>query len=166
MTCIHKDSYAEAGRKGLNVLGYLMNQTVDELAEKIAAYREGRRAAGLDPAAGHVTTLLYTYLDDSLEKARETARGPLCDYLRSYLDNSQKKIEKQIGQMEVDQEDVDYLTNRSCNDYFNGKSLIGTAASCAVVVERLKSIGVDEIGCFVDFGVGAGDCLLYTSRCV
>ena len=159
MTCIHKDSYAEAGRKGLNVLGYLMNQTVDELAEKIAAYREGRRAAGLDPAAGHVTTLLYTYLDDSLEKARETARGPLCDYLRSYLDNSQKKIEKQIGQMEVDQEDVDYLTNRSCNDYFNGKSLIGTAASCAVVVERLKSIGVDEIGCFVDFGVGAGDVL-------
>jgi len=159
LTCIHKDSYAEAGRKGLNVLGYLMNQTVDELAEKIAAYREGRRSVGLDPAAGHVTTLLYTYLDESVEKARETARGPLCDYLRSYLDNSQKKIEKQIGQMEVDQEDVDYLTNRSCNDYFNGKSLIGTAESCAAVVEKLKSIGVDEIGCFVDFGVGAADVL-------
>jgi natural product biosynthesis luciferase-like monooxygenase protein len=159
LTCIHKDSYAEAGRKGLNVLGYLMNQTVDELAEKIAAYREGRRSAGLDPAAGHVTTLLYTYLDDSLEKAQQTARGPLCDYLRSYLDNSQKKIEKQIGQMEVDQEDVDYLTNRSCNDYFNGKSLIGTAESCAAVVKKLKSIGVDEIGCFVDFGVGAADVL-------
>jgi natural product biosynthesis luciferase-like monooxygenase protein len=159
LTCIHKDSYAEAGRRGLHVLGYLMNQTVDELAEKIAAYREGRRSAGLDPAAGHVTTLLYTYLDDSVEKARETARGPLCDYLRSYLDNSQKKIEKQIGQMEVDKEDVDYLTNRSCNDYFNGKSLVGTVASCAAMVERLKSIGVDEIGCFVDFGVGAADVL-------
>ena len=77
-----------------SVLGYLMNQTVDELAEKIAAYREGRRAAGLDPAGGHVTTLLFTYLDESDEKAREVARGPLCDYLRSYLDNSQKKIEQ------------------------------------------------------------------------
>ncbi|MCE0522901.1 MAG: aminotransferase class III-fold pyridoxal phosphate-dependent enzyme [Methylacidiphilales bacterium] len=159
MTCIHKESYAEAGRKGLNVLGYLMNQTVDELADKIAAYREGRRSAGLDPAAGHVTTLLYTYLDETVEKARETARGPLCDYLRSYLDNSQKKIEKQIGQMEVDQEDVDYLTNRSCNDYFNGKSLIGTTDSCSAVVEKLKSIGVDEIGCFVDFGVGPAEAL-------
>ena len=152
-TCIHKESYAEAGRSGLNVLGYLMNQTVDELAEKIAAYREGRRSAGLDPAMGHVTTLLYTYLDDSVELARETARGPLCAYLRSYLDNSGKKIEQQIGGMKVDEEDIDYLTNRSCEDYFNGKSLIGTAESCAAVVQRLKEIGVNEIGCFVDFGI-------------
>ncbi len=136
-----------------------MNQTVDELAEKIAAYREGRRAAGLDPAGGHVTTLLFTYLDESDEKAREIARGPLCDYLRSYLDNSQKKIEQRIGEVEVDKEDIDYLTNRSCDDYFNGKSLVGTVESCAAVVNRLKKIGVDEIGCFVDFGVESGKVL-------
>jgi iturin family lipopeptide synthetase A len=152
-TCIHKESYAEAGRKGMNVLGYLMNQTVDELGEKIAAYREARRAVGLDPATGHITTLLFTYLDDTVEKARAVARGPLCDYLRSYLDNSQKKIEKTVADMAVDQEDVDYLTNRSCDDYFNGKSLIGTPESCAVVLEKLTSIGVNEIGCFIDFGV-------------
>ncbi len=78
-TCIHKESYADAGRRGLSVLGYLMNQTVDELAEKIAAYREGRRAAGLDPAGSHMTRLLFTYLEETLEKAREAARGPLCD---------------------------------------------------------------------------------------
>ena len=159
MTCIHKESYAEAGRKGMNVLGYLMNQTVDELADKIAAYREARRSAGLDPAGGHVTTLLYTYLDASVEQAREVARKPLCDYLRSYLDNSQKKMEQQVGQMAVDEEDVDYLTNRSCDDYFNGKSLIGTTESCAAVVDRLKKIGVDEIGCFVDFGVDSPNVL-------
>jgi iturin family lipopeptide synthetase A len=158
-TCIHKESYSEAGRNGLNVLGYLMNQTVDELADKIVAYREGRRAAGLDPAGGHVTTLLYTYLDNSLHGAQQTARKPLCDYLRSYLDNSQKKIEKQVGQMEVDDDDVDYLTNRSCDDYFNGKSLIGTVESCEAVVDRLRKIGVDEIGCFVDFGVGSVEVL-------
>jgi iturin family lipopeptide synthetase A len=152
-TCIHQESYADAGRRGLNVLGYLMNQTVDELAEKIAAYREGRRAAGLDPAGGHITTLLFTYLDETVEKAREVARAPLCAYLRSYLDNSQKKIESQIGSMDVDQEDLEYLTNRSCDDYFNGKSLVGTVESCGEVVTRLKQIGVDEIGCFIDFGV-------------
>ena len=154
LTCIHKESYAEAGRKGLNVLGYLMNQTVDELAEKIAAYREGRRSVGLDPAAGHVTTLLYTYLDSTVEKARETARKPLSDYLRSYLDNSQKRVEKQVGEgAAVDEEDIEFLMNRACDDYFNGKSLIGTPESVAPVVARLHSIGVDEIGCFVDFGV-------------
>jgi iturin family lipopeptide synthetase A len=152
-TCIHLESYADAGRRGYNVLGYLMNQTVDELAQKIAAYREGRRGAGLDPAGGHVTTLLFTYLDENVDRAREVARKPLCDYLRSYLDNSQKKIEREVGQMEVDREDIDYLTNRSCDDYFNGKSLVGTVESCGEVVERLKKIGVDEIGCFIDFGV-------------
>jgi natural product biosynthesis luciferase-like monooxygenase protein len=153
-TCIHKESYAEAGRQGANVLGYLMNQTVDELAEKIAAYREGRRSAGLNPADGHVTTLLYTYLDETVEKAREICRAPLCHYLRSYLDNSQKRIEGQTGdKVEVDEEDIDYLTNRSCDDYFNGKSLVGTVESVAPVVAKMKSIGVDEIGCFVDFGV-------------
>jgi iturin family lipopeptide synthetase A len=154
-TCIHKESYADAGKRGLNVLGYLMNQTVDELADKIAAYREGRRGAGLDPAGGHVTTLLFTYLDETVAKAREVARAPLCAYLRSYLDNSQKKIESQVGEMTVEQEDIDYLTNRSCDDYFNGKSLVGTPESCAEVIARLKKIGVDEIGCFVDFGVPA-----------
>jgi iturin family lipopeptide synthetase A len=163
-TCIHQESYADAGRRGLNVLGYLMNQTVDELAGKIAAYREGRRSAGLDPAAGHVTTLLFTYLDESVEKAREVARGPLCAYLRSYLDNSQKKIEKQIGEMEIDKEDLDYLTNRSCDDYFNGKSLVGTVESCTAVVKRLTDIGVDEIGCFIDFGVASGQTLQSLQR--
>ena len=152
-TCIHRESYADAGRRGLNVLGYLMNQTVDELADKISAYREGRRAAGLDPAGGHVTTLLFTYLDESVEAAQAVARKPLCDYLRSYLDNSQKKIEREVGEMDVDQEDIDYLTNRSCDDYFNGKSLIGTVDSCGELIARLKKIGVDEIGCFIDFGV-------------
>ena len=112
-TCIHKESYADAGRRGLNVLGYLMNQTVDELAEKIGAYREGRRSAGLDPAGGHITTLLFTYLgrDGRPRRAKPPARRS-ATYLRSYLDNSQKKIEQQIGAMDVDQEDIDYLTNK------------------------------------------------------
>ena len=34
-----------------------------------------------------------------------------------------------------------------------GKALIGTPESCAAVVEHLREIGVDEIGCFIDFGV-------------
>jgi iturin family lipopeptide synthetase A len=154
LTCIHLESYKQAGKLGLNVLGYMMNQTVDELAEKIAAYREALRAHGHDPAAGHVTTLLFTYLDATVEKARETARPPLCQYLRSYLDNSQKRIEKQVGDdVEVDEEDIAYLTNRSCDDYFDGKSLIGTTESVAPVIARLREIGVDEIGCFIDFGV-------------
>ena len=166
LTCIHRESYAEAGRQGFNVLGYLMNQTVAELTDKIAAYREGRRMAGLDPADGHVTTLLFTYLDETVERAREISRGPLGAYLRAYLDNSRKKIEQERGEVELAEEDLRYLTDRSCDDYFNGKSLIGTAASCAEVVRTLAQIGVDEIGCFVDFGLEPAQVMASLERVV
>jgi hypothetical protein len=97
--------------------------------------------------------LLHTFVDADAEKAREQARKPLCDYLRSFLDNSQKRIESQGGQVAVDEEDMDYLLNRSFNDYVQGKALIGSPSSCAEVVDHLLEIGVDEVGCFIDFGI-------------
>jgi hypothetical protein len=138
---------------GVGVLGYLMNQKVEEVAEKIALYRESLIKHGHDPKIGHVTILLHTFVGADTEKAREQARKPLCDYLRSFLDNSQKRIESQGGQVAVDQEDMDYLLNRSFNDYVQGKALIGSPSSCAEVVDHLLEIGVDEVGCFIDFGI-------------
>ncbi len=153
LTCIHEDSFIKAGENGLNVLGYLMNQTINEVAAKIAKYREARARGGHDPETGHVTILVHTFLGDDPAAAREQARQPLCDYLRSFLDNSQKRIESQHGVVEVEESDIDYLLEKSFNDYVQGKALIGSPESCAAVVDRLREIGVDEIGCFIDFGV-------------
>ncbi len=153
LTSIHADSYEKAGELGVGALGYLMNQSVDELADKIRRYREALLRHGHDPARGHVTILLHTFVGSDVAKTREQARKPLCDYLRSFLDNSQKRLESERGPVNVDEEDVDYLLNRAFNDYVEGKALIGTAESCAKVVEHLHSIGVDEIGCFLDFGI-------------
>ncbi len=88
-----------------------------------------------------------------MDTARAQAKGPLKDYLRSYLDNSQKKLESQAGPVDVEAEDLEYLLEKSYNDYVQGKTLIGSADSCAAVADRLREIGVDEIGCFIDFGV-------------
>ena len=153
LTCIHEESFVRAGEIGAGVLGYLMNQTVDELRSKIAKYREALVRGGHDPAKGHVTILVHTYLGDNLAATRATARGPLREYLRSYLDNSQKRLESQNGAVEVAQDDIEYLLDRSFEDYVEGKALIGTPDSCAAVVDKLRDIGVDEIGCFIDFGV-------------
>ena len=155
LTCIHEDSFIKAGENGLNVLGYLMNQTIEEVAAKIAKYREARVRAGHDPETGHVTILVHTFIGEETAAAREQARQPLCDYLRSFLDNSQKRIESQHGVVEVEESDIDYLLEKSFNDYVRGKALIGSPDSCAAVVDRLSEIGVDEIGCFIDFGVDA-----------
>ena len=152
-TCIQEESFVRAGELGVGVLGYLMNQTVDELAAKIRRYRESLQQHGHDPAKGHVTILVHTFVGQDFATARERARGPLKDYLRSYLDNSQKRLESQNGPVEVEEDDIDYLLEKSYGDYVQGKALIGTPESCAAVADRLREIGVDEIGCFVDFGV-------------
>ncbi len=153
LTCIHEESFVRAGEVGAGVLGYLMNQTVEELAGKIAKYRQALAQNGHDPSKGHVTILVHTFIGDDLQAARAKARGPLRDYLRSYLDNSQKRLESRNGSADVAQEDLDYLLDKSLDDYVQGKALIGTPESCAAVVESLKQIGVDEIGAFIDFGV-------------
>ena len=153
LTCIHEEAFTRAGKTGAGVLGYLMNQTVDELAAKIVKYRNAYTLAGHDPARAHVTVLVHTFLGSDMEATREQARGPLREYLRSYLDNSQKRLESQTGFVDVEQDDIEYLLDKSFADYVGGKSLIGTPESCAIVVDKLREIGVDEIGCFIDFGV-------------
>ncbi len=138
---------------GVGVLGYLMNQSVDELAEKIRLYRAALAQHGHDPAKGHVTVLMLTHVGENREATLRQARGPMREYLRSYLDNKQKRLETARGPMEIDQDDVDLLLDRAFEDYVQGKALIGSPESCAPIVEKLAAIGVDEIGCFIDFGV-------------
>ena len=154
LTCIHEEAYVRAGENGAGVLGYLMNQTVDELAGKIAKYRAAYERAGHDPDKAHVTILVHTFLGETPEAAREQARGPLREYLRSYLDNSQKRLESQQGSASVEQDDIEYLLDKSFADYVNGKSLIGTpGVVCGGWWIGCCEIGVDEVGCFIDFGV-------------
>jgi len=155
LTCIQEESYVRAGEMGVRVLGYLMNQTAEDLARKIKAYREAFARSGHDPKNAHVTVLLHTFIGTDLDETREKARKPLCDYLRSYLDNSQKRLESEKGRVDVDPADLDYLVSKSFEDYVQGKALIGTPESCAEVVSHLSSIGVDEVGCFLDFGIDA-----------
>lgn len=37
--------------------------------------------------------------------------------------------------------------------YFKNGSLLGTPESCMEMVRRLTAIGVNEVGCLLDFGV-------------
>jgi iturin family lipopeptide synthetase A len=153
LTCISKASYAKAGELGIGALGYLMNQSIEELAEKISIYRESLTLNGHDSAKAQVTILLHTFVGKNLNTVRETARGPLKEYLRSFLDNSQKGRERISGPVNIDGEDVEYMLEKACNHYIEGNSLIGTPESCAKVLERLQRIGVNEVGCFIDFGI-------------
>jgi hypothetical protein len=50
-------------------------------------------------------------------------------------------------------EDRQFLLEAAYERYADGNSLIGSVESCRTVVDQLIVAGVDEIACFVDFGV-------------
>ena len=151
LTCVKGESYRHAGELGANVLAQLQNQNLEDVAEKIGLYRAARAQAGHD--RGHVTILLHTFVTGDVESARAQARQPLRDYLRSHVEISQRKLSSQNGAATVSSDDLDFLLERAVDDYARGKAFIGTPESCARVAEQLRAIGVDEVGCLIDFGV-------------
>ncbi len=151
LTCVRSESYEAAGTLGLNILAQLQNQSVEDVAGKIAIYRDARARAGHD--RGHVTMLLHTFVTGDQAQARELARMPLREYLRSHVEISQKKSASKRGEADVNADDLEFLLDRAVTDYAHEKAFIGTEESCAVLAEKLRAAGVDEVGCLVDFGI-------------
>ncbi|WP_282700700.1 MupA/Atu3671 family FMN-dependent luciferase-like monooxygenase [Streptomyces sp. CC219B] len=150
------ESYARAARAGLGVVTNLMAQSVEDLAQNIARYRAARAAHGLDPAAGRVVVLVHTYLGPDGARARQEARKPFCDYLRSSIDlfdNAANSLGIDVDLRTTDPDDLDYVLDLAYERYCATRALIGSADDVRPVLDALTAAGADEIGCFVDFGV-------------
>jgi natural product biosynthesis luciferase-like monooxygenase protein/amino acid adenylation domain-containing protein len=146
-------TFEAAGALGVNVLTALMTQTMSDLAEKIALYRETLRRHGHDPARGVVSVMLHTFVAPTDEAARQTVDGPLAAYLRSHAYLRELVLKTRDVPFPIDHADIERLIPLSLERYLSTSSLIGSPASCLRMVQRLKEIGVDEIACLIDFGV-------------
>ena len=157
-TAGNPDTYRQAGELGANVLTHLLGQTVDEVAKKIAIYREARTAAGHDPATGRVTLMLHTFVGDDDAEVRELVRQPMKDYLRSsiklVLDLAsafpafKSREGAKLREMDVatlSPEEIDTMLDFAFERYFETSGLFGTPATCARMIERCKRAGVDEM---------------------
>ena len=150
------ETYRRAGEIGAGILTNLMGQTVEDLARNLALYRQALADHGHDATRGHVTLLIHTFVGTEVEAVRERARGPFCDYLKSSLDLLQNLVRSQglkIDFERLSEDDLDYLLSSAYERYVRTSALIGTPETCAPVVQRLADIGVDELACFIDFGV-------------
>ncbi|MBD2339092.1 amino acid adenylation domain-containing protein [Calothrix sp. FACHB-156] len=150
------DTYIKAGEMGAGVLTNLMGQSVEDLAENIALYRQSLAQHGYDPAVGRVTVLLHTFVGQDLEQTRQTAKQPLCNYFKSSVALFQNLVKSQDLGIDFDslsEDDKDYILYAACDRYIQSSALIGTPETCAQVVAKLQAIGVDEIACLIDFGV-------------
>ncbi|MEE8361284.1 MAG: MupA/Atu3671 family FMN-dependent luciferase-like monooxygenase, partial [Gemmatimonadales bacterium] len=79
-TAGNPETFAAAGKAGANLLTHLLGQTVEELRDKLAAYRSARADAGHE-GPGHVTLMLHTFVSDDLEALKDIVREPLKGYL-------------------------------------------------------------------------------------
>ena len=157
-------TFRRAGELGAFVLTNLMAQNMDDLAERIALYREAWRAAG-HPGDGHVTLMLHTFLADDRERAHEDARGPLLRYFRSSVGIARGFAISQglaIRPEDLSEDDLQTIVEHGLERYLDDGGLFGTPDSCAPMVERVRELGVDELAALVDFGVSAEA----TLRCV
>ncbi|HUD31043.1 MAG TPA: MupA/Atu3671 family FMN-dependent luciferase-like monooxygenase [Novosphingobium sp.] len=161
-------TFREAGRVGANVLTHLLGQSIEEVAEKIAAYRAAWREAG-HAGEGRVTLMLHTFLGDSEEAVRAAVRTPLIDYLRTSTnllkqyawsfptfkraDGSVDVAGDRLELSDLSGEETDALLEHAFDRYFETSGLFGTPEDNVALVRRLSGLGVDEIGCLVDFGV-------------
>lgn len=148
-----EETFLTAADNNVGILTHLFDQDLESLAEKIRLYRN--RLKSNDFKTGHVVLMLHTFVGDDLEYAKNSAKPHLKSYLETAmkLESQQQRYMKNTDNMSVSQEDLDVILDYTIERFYKNKSLIGTVESCVPLVEKLEEIGVDEIACFIDFGI-------------
>jgi natural product biosynthesis luciferase-like monooxygenase protein len=171
------ETFRAAGELGANVLTHLLGQTVEEVGEKIRVYREARAKAG-HAGPGQVTVMLHTFVGPDADVVKETVRAPMKAYLKSSVElikaaawtfptfkqkaDATGKTPAQIFEEEdLSPEDLDAMLDHAFARYYETSGLFGTPASCLAMIDRLKGIGVDDVGCLLDYGVPSAKVLAH-----
>lgn len=166
-TAGNPDTWRQAGETGCHVLTHLLGQSIEEVGEKIKIYHEGLRKAGHNPADFTVTLLLHTYIAADRDVARDVAREPMKDYLRSAADlikqyawafpafkrpeGASTARELDLGSLEKDE--LEAILDFAFERYFDRSGLFGTVEDALARVEEVQAIGVTEVACLIDYGI-------------
>ncbi|GAB4209888.1 MAG: hypothetical protein OHK0013_29850 [Sandaracinaceae bacterium] len=168
------ETFAAAARAKAGILTHLLGQTLDEAKEKIAVYRKAWKEAGHE-GEGHVTLMLHTFVGDDEATVKETARQPMKDYLRTAMNliaqhawsfPAFKRHAKEGASFDdnfasLSAEDAEALLDHAFERYYETAGLFGTPETAMRMVERCKEIGVDEIGCLIDYGIDSDTVLAH-----
>jgi natural product biosynthesis luciferase-like monooxygenase protein len=159
------ETFQIAGAKGFNILTHLLGQTFEELAAKIAIYRQAWTEHG-HRGQGTITLMIHTFVGDSNDAVKEIVRQPMRHYLGSSLDlikqaawsfpTFKQKTTSDRGQFSVTHlsaQDLDEVLDFSFERYFETSGLFGTVETCLQMADRIKGIDVNEIACLIDYGV-------------
>ncbi len=166
-TAGNPDTWRQAGENGCHILTHLLGQSIEEVGEKIKLYHDALRKAGHDPAEFTVTLLLHTYIAADRDTAREVAREPMKDYLRSAADLIKqyawafpafKKPEgadtaRDIDLGSLEKDELEAILDFAFERYFERSGLFGTIEDALARVEEVQALGVTEVACLIDYGI-------------
>lgn len=162
----NKETFEAAGRMGASLLTHLLGQTLEEVRDKISAYRRARREAG-HAGEGHVTLMLHTFVGEDDSEVMEIVRGPMKGYLKSSLAliaqhawsfPAFRRVAKEEASLtdnfaSLSESDMEALLDYSFERYYETAGLFGSLERCKKVLKTASDAGVDEIACLIDFGV-------------
>ena len=169
------ETFRKAGETGAKILTHLLGQTLEKLVENIAVYQAAWQAAGF-AGKGHVTLMLHTLVGDNEHAVRETARAPMKAYLKSamYLlkeaawdSPTFKKMSAETGKTidtyfeHIQPDELDAILEFAFERYYEKSGLFGSYERCLAMIDRLKSIGVSEVACLVDYGLNEDQILAH-----
>ncbi|MGB3467578.1 MAG: MupA/Atu3671 family FMN-dependent luciferase-like monooxygenase, partial [Cyclobacteriaceae bacterium] len=149
------DTFISAGKVGANILTHLLGNSIDDLADKVAAYRKSYKESGFDVSKSIVTLMVHTYIDEE-ENIEKKARQPFIEYIKSSAGLIKQLIpdyDNQTNQDRFSEDDMEAIYERAYNRFVSTSSLVGTAEDCYKRLQKLSAIGIDEIASLIDFGV-------------
>ncbi|MEM7678586.1 MAG: MupA/Atu3671 family FMN-dependent luciferase-like monooxygenase [Myxococcota bacterium] len=156
------ETYIRAGERGFGILTNMLNHRVEDLAEHLDLYRRARKKAGHDPHGGHVAALVHTFVGNELEAVRARARGPFCSYIESHFGLVKTALMgtgSSVDLAKLKDDDRAYILSNAFEQYVDHSALVGTPESCVPILDSLRDAGVNEMACFIDFGVRPDDVL-------
>ena len=149
-------TWETAGRLGLHVLTALLEQTVDDVTDKVARYRQALTLAGHGVTDKQITCMVHTHLAADPGVVAERVRRPLTQYLTTHLRLFEKfATHNDIGVRvdAVSENDRAVLVEHGVRRYMSTAGLFGSVDTARPMVDRLAAAGVTEIGCLIDFGL-------------
>lgn len=163
------ETWEAAGRLRTNILGAAIAYTREQLAELIDRYRKTYDQAADLPGRGTVTLMAHAYAGGSDDEVRRKVREPLMAYLKSYVAqtaaNRDRAGDDRVAAFAALTESRrEMLAEFAFERYLAWGGLLGSAETCRRTLTDLRQLGVDEVACFVDFGLGLDDVLAGLGR--
>jgi natural product biosynthesis luciferase-like monooxygenase protein len=158
------ETFAYAGTLGANILTHLLDQTPDQLAEKIHVYREARKIAG-HADEGEVTLLIHTCATNLDTEIDAVVEGPFASYIAQSVDlvggfadawidsNQGAETQKNADLASLDDTEQLELARFAARRLTARGTLFGSPEAIRAQINSFEKCGITEIACLVDFGV-------------